>query len=71
MLSYSASLSHNANPSPLISINHLQLELSALEKKEELIKMQKEAVLQELRKEKKRALLLLQNSLEQDDALIW
>ena len=52
-------------------IRDLQLELSALEKKEELIKMQKETVLQELRKEKKRALLLLQNSLEQDDALIW
>ena len=51
-------------------IRDLQLELSALEKKEELIKMQKETVLQELRKEKKRALLLLQNSLEQDDALI-
>ena len=52
-------------------IRDLQLELSALEKKEALIKMQKETVLQELRKEKKRALLLLQNSLEQDDALIW
>ena len=44
---------------------------NTLEKKEKLIKMQKETVLQELRKEKKRALLLLQNSLEQDDALIW
>ena len=47
-------------------IRDLQLELSALEKKEALIKMQKETVLQELRKEKKRALLLLQNSLEQE-----
>ena len=47
-------------------IRDLQLELSALEKKEKLIKMQKETVLQELRKEKKRALLLLQNSLEQE-----
>ena len=40
-------------------IRDLQLELSALKKKEALIK-------QELRKEKKRALLLLQNSLEQE-----
>ena len=47
-------------------IRDLQLELSALEKKEALIKMQKETVLQELRKEKKRALLLLKNSLEQE-----
>ena len=47
-------------------IRDLQLELSSLEKKEALIKMQKETVLQELRKEKKRALLLLQNSLEQE-----
>ena len=47
-------------------IRDLQLELSALEKKEALIKMQKETVLQELRKEKKNALLLLQNSLEQE-----
>ena len=47
-------------------IRDLQLELSALEKKEELIKMQKETVLQELRKEKKRALLLLKNSLENE-----
>ena len=47
-------------------IRDLQLELSALEKKEALIKMQKETVLQELREEKKKALLLLQNSLEQE-----
>jgi len=47
-------------------IRDLELELNALEKKEELIKMQKATVLQELRKEKKRALLLLQNSLEQE-----
>ena len=47
-------------------IRDLQLELSALEKKEALIKMQKETVLQELRKEKKRALLLLKNSLENE-----
>ena len=47
-------------------IRDLQLELSSLEKKEALIKMQKETVLQELREEKKKALLLLQNSLEQE-----
>ena len=47
-------------------IRDLELELNALEKKEELIKMQKATVLQELRKEKKRALLLLKNSLEQE-----
>ena len=47
-------------------IRDLQLELSSLEKKEALIRMQKETVLQELREEKKKALLLLQNSLEQE-----
>jgi len=47
-------------------IRDLELELNALEKKEALIKMQKATVLQELRKEKKRALLLLKNSLEQE-----
>ena len=47
-------------------ITELELELNALEKKEELIKMQKATVLQELRKEKKRALLLLKNSLEHE-----
>ena len=47
-------------------IRDLELELNALEKKEELIKMQKATVLQELRKEKKKALLLLKNSLEQE-----
>jgi len=47
-------------------IRDLELELNALEKKEELIKMQKATVLQELRKEKKRALLLLKNSLEHE-----
>ena len=47
-------------------IRELELELNALEKKEELIKMQKATVLQELRKEKKRALLLLKNSLENE-----
>ena len=47
-------------------IRDLQLELNALEKKEELVKMQKAAVLQELRKEKERALLLLKNSLEHE-----
>ena len=40
-------------------IRDLQLELSALKKKEALIK-------QELREEEKRVLLLLQNSLEQE-----
>ena len=50
----------------LKKIRELELELNALEKKEELIKMQKATVLQELRKEKKRALLLLKNSLEQE-----
>ena len=47
-------------------IRDLELELNALEKKGELIKMQKATVLQELRKEKKRALLLLKNSLENE-----
>ena len=47
-------------------IRDLELELNALDKKEELIKMQKATVLQELRKEKKRALLLLKNSLENE-----
>ena len=47
-------------------IRDLELELNALEKKEELIKMQKATVLQELRKEKERALLLLKNSLEHE-----
>ena len=47
-------------------IRDLELELNTLEKKEELIKMQKATVLQELRKEKKKALLLLKNSLEQE-----
>ena len=47
-------------------IRDLELELNTLEKKEELIKMQKATVLQELRKEKKRALLLLKNSLEHE-----
>ena len=50
----------------MTKIRDLELELNALQKKEELIKMQKATVLQELRKEKKRALLLLQNSLEQE-----
>ena len=50
----------------MTKIRDLELELNALQKKEELIKMQKATVLQELRKEKKRALLLLKNSLEQE-----
>ena len=47
-------------------IRELELELNTLEKKEELIKMQKAAVARELRKEKEKALLLLKNSLEQE-----
>ena len=47
-------------------IRELELELNTLEKKEELIKMQKAAVARELRKEKEGALLLLRNSLEQE-----
>ena len=50
----------------MTKIRDLELELNALQKKEELIKMQKATVLQELRKEKKKALLLLKNSLEQE-----
>ena len=50
----------------MTKIRDLELELNALQKKEELIKMQKATVLQELRKEKKRALLLLKDSLEQE-----
>ena len=50
----------------LKKIRELELELNALEKKEELIKMQKAAVARELRKEKEKALLLLKNSLEQE-----
>ena len=50
----------------LKKIRELELELNALEKKEELIKMQKAAVARKLRKEKEGALLLLRNSLEQE-----
>ena len=47
-------------------ITELELELNALKKKEELIKMQKAAGARKLRKEKEKALLILKNSLEQE-----